>query len=305
MKPKSLSLLLICGVLFFIIANCNIFDWTTVAEDEVFYDGLKLFNQQKFTEAKEKFAEAMESDPTRSDYRYYHAKATVFASNLNLFQVVRQIIKIDTTTVTNLKLPLYTRESDMTIEQDNVYKNNLYQVVWVSHDDITPIYFEETHGEIQADDIYFEFSIMSLARAILQLRDTNNDKLIDNNDIYFGITKFCNPQTGECYYLPTLNDDKVIDFLGVDENRRGFNEMLINSATYTAEGLTSINYVFGDTTLFNNDDLENLIENIEDMSNFYQIGDRIDNDGDGSIDEEAINGLDDDGDGRIDEDAHL
>jgi len=84
MKPKSLSLLLICG-LFFFIANCNIFDWTTISEDEVFYDGIKLFNEQKFAEAKEKFAEAMESDPSRSDYRYYHAKALVFASNLNLF----------------------------------------------------------------------------------------------------------------------------------------------------------------------------------------------------------------------------
>jgi tetratricopeptide (TPR) repeat protein len=304
MRNKNFSILSLCCIIF-IIASCNIFDWTTNDNDEVFYEGLELFNQKKFEEAKEKFAEAVESDPTRSDYLYYHAKATVFASDLNLYQIARQLIKIDTASVTNLKLPLYTREPPpMTESEDNEFKNNIYQVVWTSHDDITPIYFNKTHGEIQPDDIYFEFSLMSIARAILQLRDTNNDKRIDDNDIYFTISKAYNPKTGEYFYLPNIFE--IMGWLkSSDENLQGFNEMLVNSAIYSTQGIVSLNYAFGDTTLFNNDDLENLNQNMETMSNIYQIGDGIDNDGDERIDEETLNGIDDDNDGRVDEDSHL
>ena len=146
MNKKTLSIVLVCCVLF-LIANCNIFDWTTTSDDEVFYEGLELFNQKKFSEAKVKFAEAMESDPYRSDYRYYHAKATIFESDTNFFAIAREIINVDP--LNELYLPLYStpplppgEDSIQFVQQDNQVKNHIYNITIVSHDDITPIYKE-------------------------------------------------------------------------------------------------------------------------------------------------------------------
>ena len=287
-----------------IYSSCNILDWTSTSTEEEFYCGLNLFNEQKFTEAKEKFAEALEKDPNNSEYLYYHAKAAVFEADLDFYTIARRIINIDTSSFQNLDLPLYTKEPDMTLDQDARYKNKIYQATWVAHNDISPIYFNNTHGDIEAIDVSFEFSILSMARAILQMRDTNNDMVINSNDLYFVIQKVYSPIIGKSIYLPNLGG--IYDYLVESpENLAGFNSMLINSASYAAEGVASIMNTFADTTLFDNDDLEEIIEKVETLGNFYQVNDNIDNDNDGQIDEEEINMMDDDGDGYIDEDAHL
>ena len=303
MKVCRLFTLMIVFVLL-TYSSCNILDWTSTSTEEEFYRGLKLFNEQKFSEAKEKFAEAIEDDPNNAEYRYYHAKAAVFEADLDFYSIARRIINIDTSSFQNLNLPLYTREPDMTPEEDAAYKNEIYQATWVAHEDITPIFFNNTHGNIRAEDISFEYSILSMARAILQMRDTNNDLQINENDLYFIITKVYNPFINKSLYLPNLGD--IYDYLKESqENRAGFNNMLINTASYAAEGVVSIMNTFSDTTLFDNDDLEEIIEKVETLGNLYQVNDNIDNDGDGRIDEEAVNLQDDDQDGYIDEDAHI
>lgn len=303
MKTCRLFSLLIVFVLL-IYSSCNILDWTSTSTEEEFYRGLSLFNEQKFTEAKEKFAEAMENDPNNAEYRYYHAKAAVFEADLDFYSIARRIINIDTSSFQNLDLPLYTKELDMTLEEDAEYKNEIYQATWVAHEDLTPIFFNNTRGKIRAEDISFEFSILSMARAILQMRDTNNDLQINGNDIYFTITKVYNPFINKSIYLPNLGD--IYNYLMESpENQAGFNEMLFNTASYAAEGVASIMNTFSDTTLFDNEDLEEIIEKVETLGNLYQVNDNIDNDGDGRIDEEVINFQDDDQDGYIDEDAHL
>jgi len=51
--------------------------------------------------------------------------------------------------------------------------------------------------------------------------------------------------------------------------------------------------------------LQSLLENIKNAANRYQVDDDIDNDSDGRIDEEILNGLDDDADGWVDEDVGI
>lgn len=291
-------------VIMLVLSGCNILNWTATSTEEDFYKGMSLFNEQKFSEAKEKFAEAIEADPLRSEYLYYHAKATVFEASLDFYSIARRIINIDTSSVQNLKLPLYTHEPDMSVAEDVIYKNEIYQAAWVAHEDIAPIYLGNTHGNISPDDISFEFSILSMARAILQMRDTNNDLQIDENDLYFVITKIYIPQLDQEIYVPNLTD--IYEYLKESEqNRAGFNEMLVNTAAYAAEGVVAIMNTFSDTTLFDNQDLEEIIDKVQLLGNLYQVGDGIDNDADGAIDEEAINFVDDDGDGNIDEDSHI
>lgn len=295
MKRYLLVLLFILSL----VSGCNIFDWTSEKNDEAFYEGMKLFNDGKFSEAKVKFADAIQSDPERSDFRYYHAKAVVFEANLNYFAMAQNLVKIDTATVMNIKLPLYTKEPDLSLDQDAVYKNQIYQASFICHDDLTPIYEEKTHGDIQAQDIYFDYAILSLALALLRLRDTNGDGQITTDDFYFTIFKSSDGN----YTFDLLG---VKNYLSTPENRQAFNQTLLKSVDFLSDGIFSLLRIFSsDTKFFDQQDLNNLLENIKTAANRYQIDDDKDNDGDGRVDEEILNGIDDDGDGLVDEDVGI
>lgn len=299
MNQKKLLIMLICCVLFF-IANCNIFDWTIKGEEELFYDGLKLFNQKKFEEAEEKFAKALALDSLRSDYRYYHAKATVFKSDINFFAIGRQIIDADKSG--EYSLPLYSRITGKEPEEDDRDKNAIYNITIVSHDDLNPIFQEKTHGEIKPEDIYFEYCLISYARALLQLRDTNNDGQINEEDFYFSIVK------------KTIGDSTIYEIRGLDNpdfkyyliaNYETFNNVLTTSLLNVVEGSISLYKATGDTTLFDNEELNEIMDRVESTGSYYLVNDGEDNDGDGRIDEELLNGNDDDLDGIVDEDTRL
>lgn len=292
MKKTILLLMLIA-----LVAGCNIFDWTSAPKDEPFYEGLKLFNDGDFAAAKAKFAEAIKADPLRSDFRYYHAKAVIFEANLNYFGLAQDLVKIDTSSVMNVRLPLYNKEPNMSLEEDAAYKNRFYQASLICHEDVTPIYQEQTHGDIQAKDIYFDYSILSLTLAILRLRDTNGDGQITTQDFYFTIQK-----TGNGKYTFDLLGIK--NYLSTAENRQAFNRTLLKSVEFLSEGIFSLLKIFHqDSEFFNPQELNTLLENIRSAANRYQMFDGKDNDGDGQIDEEILNGMDDDGDGWVDEDV--
>lgn len=296
---KYFLFIMVVSLVIILIAGCNIFDWTSENKDEAFYDGIELFNEGKFTQAKEKFAEAMQADPNRSDYRYYHAKAVVFEANLNFFAIAQNVIKIDTSSVVGLTLPLYTKDRDVSFEQDAANKTQIYSVSTICRNDIAPIYLEQTHGDIKAPDIYFDFSILSLSLALLRLRDTNSDGTIGGDDFYFEIVK-----SDDGKYTFNLLD--VLDYLKDSDNQKSFNRTLLSTVGYVADGVSSLLKVIGnDTTYFDQIDLTNLLDNVSEAANRYQIDDDIDNDGDGLVDEEILNGIDDDGDGWIDEDIGI
>jgi hypothetical protein len=199
---------LLC-LLVLVVAGCNIFSWTTASDEELYYEGIKLFNAEKFAEAKIKFAEAREKDPLRSDYRYYHAKATIFEADINFLSVGRDVIQPQKLQ-SQYFLPLYTQSANMTLAEDAAYKNKIYQIISICHDDIHPIFKNETHGELKKQDILFEYSLFALAMGILQLRDTNNDGVIDANDFYFSIYSASGSDVKYHIYFPPNFDQKDI-----------------------------------------------------------------------------------------------
>ncbi len=291
----------IWGLLFILslVSNCNIFDWTSENKEEAFYAGVKFFNDGKFTEAKEKFAEAMEADSNRSDYRYYHAKTVVFEADLNFFAIAQNVIEIDTASIVGLTLPLYTKDRDLSLEQDAAKKTQIYSVSSVCRNDIAPIYLEQTHGDISARDIYFDYAILSMALALLRLRDTNGDGAIGLDDFYFEIHK-----SNDGKYVFDLMG--VLNYLRDSNNQKDFNRALLGTAGYVADGVASLFKIIGtDTKYFNQIDLNDLLDNVSNAANRYQIDDDNDNDGDGRVDEEILNGADDDADGWIDEDVGI
>jgi len=201
MQAKVLGLVLLAVLL----AGCNIFRWTTPSDEDLYYDGIKLFNEEKFSEAKIKFAEAIAQDSLRSDYRYYHAKATIFEADINFLSIGRDVIKPEKLGAKYF-LPLYTQSSGMTLVEDAAYKNKIYQIISVCHADIDPIFKNRTHGELTRQDILFDYSLFALAMGILQLRDTNNDGRIDANDFYFSIYSINGDDVTYHIYFPPNYD---------------------------------------------------------------------------------------------------
>jgi hypothetical protein len=210
MNLKLIPVIIIAGML----AGCNIFSWSTSDEEDMYYEGIKLFNEKKFAAAKSKFAEAIKQDPNRSEFRYYHAKSVVMETEINLLSVSRRIINpAQNTTVPSdtFYLPLYSKEPDMTLAQDRAYKSALYQVISECQADIDPIFKGLTYGEITRKDILFEYSLFSLARSLLQFRDTNNDGVINSNDLYFEVYFTGNQQLKYKITVPeNFDKDSVI-----------------------------------------------------------------------------------------------
>lgn len=202
---------LILCLLLISFAGCNVFRWTTASDDELYYDGIKLFNEEKFSEAKIKFAEAIEQDPMRADYRYYHAKATIFEADINFISVGRDVIK-PKKHESVYYLPLYTKMANMSLAEDASYKNEIYQIISVCHADIHPIFKNKTHGELTREDILFEYSLFALAMGILQMRDTNNDGIIDMKDAYFSIYSVSGSDVDyKIYFPPGFDRNEIVD----------------------------------------------------------------------------------------------
>jgi len=245
MKQK---LILIAG-LALIFTGCNIFSWTSSSSDDLYYEGIKLFNEKKFDEAKQKFAEAMAEDPERSDYRYYHAKATVFESTVNFLSVARDVTRPPQINNVFL-LPLYSKEPNMTLAEDRAYKNEIYQVVTTCHRDIEPIFKQKTHGTIKKEDIKFEYSLFSLSRGILQFRDTNNDGMIDENDIYFMV------------YSPS---DRLIDYqvvLPPDFDPNEVADAVKNSVLFLGDGVVALVETFA-SEYIDTEELEDVMNQLK------------------------------------------
>lgn len=201
MQAKVLGLVLLAMLL----AGCNIFRWTTPTDEDLYYDGIKLFNEKKFPEAKIKFEEAIAQDSLRSEYRYYHAKATIFEADINFIAIGRDVIKPEKLQAQYF-LPLYTKSASMSMAEDMAYKNAIYQIISVCHADIDPIFKNRTHGELTRQDILFDYSLFALAMGILQLRDTNNDGRIDANDFYFSIYSVSGEAVNYQIYFPPNYD---------------------------------------------------------------------------------------------------
>jgi len=154
-------------------------------------------------------------------------------------------------------------------------------------------------------------TIARMVRELLGFLDINKDGSIDDKDLNISIGKDANGNITvdvENLYTQALNDPAVIDQLNSS----------IDSLQYGMDGLEVLienlggAYGLADSDTANNAMTEEVQSATEEQLNslqgaiqFYKIGDRRDNDGDGCVDEEILDSLDNDGDGRKDEDLRI
>lgn len=199
-------------------------------------------------------------------------------------------------------------------EMSSYMKTHWYQTIRESIQIIDNIWRGETDGIISVGDIAYEYTLLNIMQALLGFCDTNRDGIIDSDDLLiklsyiqyyegFEIEGIIMPSqdisSGLAYFLPDHQDNQYtpddINWIllyalsSLDESRDGVLFMMSNSQN--------------PIHLLSTEELDVFINDIAVMMNYYWYHDNIDNDSDGMIDEEIINGIDDDADGLVDEDT--
>ncbi len=289
---ETLALPLLLSAILCLTAGCNnIFEWTV---DDGSYpalmaEGRRAIQERNYDLAREKFAQAMELEPQSAEARYHFAKASVLAEDVDVFELVQTLTEDDgdgpggATEIFESEIPT---------------ANAIYRVNAVVLDALEPIRHGQTFGDFADADVDLDLAIAYTLRGIFRLRDTNGDGVIDGDDLTtddFG-----------------LGDDGDFSLDGIENlPPEDLNDMIDDVNDLLGEGGDLLGDVL-DGTGIDVDELNDLIDSLGgDLSAFYVntglpgnpgIGD---NDGDGRVDEECLNGIDDDLDGLTDEDSRL
>ncbi len=290
MRRNPITLILFLLLLTYLLSGCNVFQFTaspTSADDYISSGRIKI-TEGDYEGALADFADAMQEDNFNSEARFLHAKTSLLVCGFNVINVVTEMS--DTNRV---GLPFFDWEMGDA--------NQLFRANVAIHQDLEPIRLEQTHGPIVFSDIQYDYTVAVLIESILNLRDTNGDGFIDENDFNLN---FLFDENG-------LNLENLLEFwnsLGeLDDQARAdvINTLLENGIDLVLIPLLLFPDLFGEESPYNTEQLDSLALDIEQMLEMYMVNDGIDNDGDGEIDEEAMDGIDDDGDGFTDEDTHF
>lgn len=277
-----------------LMAGCNnIWEWSV---DDSSYDALMAAGRQAiqdadYQRAEEKFTSAVEQRPDAAAARYYLAKAAVLNAEVDVFTLV-QILTDDTTE----------GGASQIFGFDRPVANSIYRVNATVLEALEPIRGGETVGEFSTANVDLDLAVAYTLRGILRLRDTNGDGVIDDDDLSpedFG-----------------LGDDGDFSLEGLQNlPPEELNDMIDDMNDLLEEGgdllLDALGDVLGDSGV-DVEDLSDLIDDLGGDISAYYVNTGVpgnpgegDNDGDGLVDEECLNGIDDDGDGLIDEDSRL
>jgi hypothetical protein len=83
-----------------------------------------------------------------------------------------------------------------------------------------------------------------------------------------------------------------------------FNNLVDNIAVVIAEAWDILILIGTESLGYDLEEVQDFLLEVIAVAQYYKIEIGVDNDEDGSVDEEVVNALDDDGDGRIDEDSN-
>ncbi|MAF26404.1 MAG: hypothetical protein CME07_00880 [Gemmatimonadetes bacterium] len=284
--------LLVFGTL--ILGGCtNVLEWTVDPEDfdSHMASGRQALRDADYPMAEAEFAAAMDQQPEHSDARYYHAKAAVLNAGVDIFELVTTLT--DSTSASG-------DGAVSVFESSTDFADAVYRVNRVVLDDLGPIHDGmTTDGTMGAGDVGVDLAVAFTLRGILRLRDTNADGFIDAFDIPI-----------EDFALAGDDGDFSLDGL---ENLppEDLNSMIDDVDALLEDGGDLLTDIL-DGTGVDVEDLDGLIDDLGGDLSAYYINTGVpgnsgegDNDGDGLIDEECLNGLDDDGDGVVDEDSRI
>ncbi|MFC1573645.1 hypothetical protein ACFL30_00515 [Candidatus Latescibacterota bacterium] len=315
-------------LLLILTAGCNIFDFSDKDEISASEKAEIYIRQGDFNRAKINLSEAVK-DSVDSIILYLYAKAILLDGGFDIAELVSNISVQDP--VPGLKLTILQlidefRDTDKT----KWFTSNIEVAVLLKR-----IWQEKTTGMFTKNDIIIDYIIANMMTGILKIRDPNSDYIIDYRDFEIDMV-FIKKTTGymksgfkiDGAKIKDLSGDIVVNDLGLPVILDGLTVFLGNWGSLTPgvdvhyqpndinTWISNILKSFNTTDTLIKDYIDNNIDSsfdIEELKKYnsqlteslnnYWYNDGIDNDGDGSIDEEDLNGIDDDFDGLVDEDT--
>ncbi len=327
MNRQIVNCLTVC--LFLVITvGCNIFDFSDDEGATPTERAEKYIRQGQYTKAKQSLSHSVR-DSVDSEILYLKAKATLLDSGFDIVQIVSHIGLQDP--VPGLKLAILEFVDEFTDgKKTKLFLSNIEVAILLKR-----IWLEKTFGMFTKDDITIDYILANMMTGILKIRDPNGDYVIDYRDFQLDMSFF--QKTGG--YTTSgygIDGAKIKDMSGnIVVNDQGL-PVILNGLTAFLGGwgglapgldptyqpddintwLSSTLSSFSTTDALLKDlmhhggdvsyDVEELVQYNSQLAgslNNYWYDDSIDNDGDGSVDEEIINGEDDDLDGLVDEDT--
>jgi hypothetical protein len=265
----------------------NIWNWTVDDDsfDALLSDGRRAIREAHYGVAVDKLSRAVEIRPENSDARYYLAKAVILRADVDVYELVRSLTE-DGSESGAVEIFAF----------DVPHANSIYGANRLVLGNLEPIRRGfATEGSFTAEHVDLDLSVAYLLCAILRLRDTNGDGVIDASDV--SLLELID--AGDGFSLEGLND------LTPEQ----VNALLADVAALLVEGGDLLAGALGDSGV-DVEGLQDVTSALQTDMSLYYVNNGLpgnpgigDNDADGATDEECFNGLDDDGDGRTDEDS--
>jgi hypothetical protein len=317
------AFLLLC-----VLAGCNVFKESAGIEpttaDEHILEGQILLRKARYPEAQAQFDAALSLDSSKSEAYYGGAKCALLAQRINMFQLLQSFQNNSSGSIPFLSEPDSVK--------DKIYVANRginkYLGVLARKDSL-----QESDGVISVGLFAADYALATAIEAVLSLADFNGDGRIDAHDnILNGIIDFSDPTKlnpdsimanladlkNDTVKIQALNDllDKSQDLLAKSDQAI---DLFLNSALGKKDSVlsecppadTACAAAKGQLEAGGKDKVgdsavtqaKKFIQDAGATVVVFKVFDREDNDGDGCIDEELLDGIDNDGDGRTDEDS--
>ncbi len=288
MKKNNIKFYIFSFIITFFILGCNIFsfyyekDTSTISYsdwEKIYQD---MINENNYDSALSIAKILIDLDSNRSDGYYLYAKAYRY-KYFNRYFLLQEYLKTQDSSgyIPLWDLNIFTLES-------------IYVANRVIKDDLQIIVDRNLTGNYTKDDILGDLLLSTSIVAFLSLKDIDGDGSLLDDTTFFKFFNVLLTDTG----LILENLDSLVDYIARPE--------VINTMIDRADTLLGLVVDYSDEFITDTTSLElidSVATEIKQYIVYYKIADGIDNDGDGRIDEEDLNGKDDDGDGLIDEDS--
>ncbi|MDB5050289.1 MAG: putative lipoprotein [Fibrobacteres bacterium] len=311
-----------------VLAGCNIFKDSIGIQaetpDEHILEGQINLQKARYPAALAEFEAAIAMDSSKSEAYYGAAKCVLLEQHINMFQLMQSFQNNEGGSIPFLGEPDSIKDKIYVANRGiNKYLGPLVDLEKAGRSDL----------KISSKRFSADYALASAIEAVLSLADFNGDGRINAKDnILNGIIDFTDPSK--------LNPDSIMANLADLKNDTAkiaaLNGLLEKSQELLAKSDKAIdlflNGILDKKDSLGNDcapadtacrNLQNQVKGvnkeqvgdsaltqvkkfIQDAGStvvIYKVFDKLDNDGDGCIDEEMLDGIDNDGDGKVDEDS--
>ena len=282
-----------------------------------------LLQKADYPAARAQFDAAIAKDSSKSEAYYGAAKCVLLDQHINMFKLLQSFQENDGKSIPFLGEPDTVKDKIFVANRGI----NHYLSALAERDRL-----EKSDGIIAVGRYSADYALASAIEAVLSLADFNGDGRINAKDnILNGIIDFTDPSklnpdsimaniadlkndTAKIAALNGLleksqellaNSDKALDLFlnGVLDKKDSLSGTKCEPAD---SDCLKLNAQLGGQEKVGDSAITQVKKFLQDAGStvvIYKVFDKLDNDGDGCIDEELLDGIDNDGDGKTDEDS--